>query len=64
MNYCKLIHQNKIRCSILKYNNFLSLMLASLMVHEWATPLNMSAPIAGILTIGGFMGYYSLSRKF
>ena len=39
-------------------------MLASLMVHEWATPLNLSAPIAGIITIGGFMGYYSLSRKF
>ena len=30
-------------------------MLASLMVHEWATPLNLSAPIAGILTIGGFL---------
>tara|TARA_Y100001968_G_scaffold95128_1_gene85413 strand:- start:1142 stop:1270 length:129 start_codon:yes stop_codon:yes gene_type:complete len=40
------------------------IMLASLMVHEWATPLNLSAPIAGIITIGGFMGYYSLSRKF
>tara|TARA_B100000214_G_C23408104_1_gene374742 strand:- start:60 stop:179 length:120 start_codon:yes stop_codon:yes gene_type:complete len=39
-------------------------MFASLMVHEWATPLNMSAPIAGILTIGGFMGYLSLSRKY
>tara|TARA_B100001113_G_C20771362_1_gene475442 strand:+ start:86 stop:247 length:162 start_codon:yes stop_codon:yes gene_type:complete len=42
----------------------LETMLASLMVHSWATPLNLSAPIAGILTIGGFMGYYSLSRKF
>ena len=56
-------NQKNIRCSILGlYISFI--MLASLMVHEWATPLNMSAPIAGILTIGGFMGYFSLSRKF
>ena len=63
MNYCNLKEENNFRCRILNY--ILSLiMLASLMVHEWATPLNLSAPIAGILTIGGFMGYYSLSRKF
>ena len=39
-------------------------MLASVMVHEWATPLSLSAPVWGILGIGAFMGYYSLSRKF
>ena len=63
MNYFKLRYQNIMGCSIFLIYKLI-IMLASLMVHDWATPLNMSAPIAGILTIGGFMGYYSLSRKF
>ena len=64
MNYYELKQQNYLKCSILNTTYLTLLMLASLMVHDWATPLNLSAPIAGILTIGGFMGYYSLSRKF
>ena len=39
-------------------------MIASLMVHDWATPLNLTAPVWGILGIGAYMGYWSLARKW
>tara|TARA_Y100001968_G_C18783804_1_gene447941 strand:+ start:409 stop:528 length:120 start_codon:yes stop_codon:yes gene_type:complete len=38
-------------------------MIASLMVHEWATPLNMSAPVAGLLTAAGYICYWRIAIR-